>query len=470
MFDDTKHPWASQAQIFHVFPLGLCGAPSDHSQEIDPVSRFPKLLDWIGTAQGLGCNTVLFGPFWESRTHGYDTTDLTCLDRRLGTRQDLFHVLASWKNAGFRLIFDGVFHHVGRDFPAFRDLLQNLEASRFAGWFSGVDFTRRSPWGDPFAYEGWAGHFDLVKLNLHHPEVRSFLLDAVGSWVRDFDLDGLRLDAADAIDKDFLRDLAAHCRSLKPDFWLVGEVVHGNYRDWTDLGLDSVTNYEVYKGLWSSHNDANYHEIAWSLNRQFGSKGIYQGLRLLSFAENHDVNRVASTVTDPAHLYPLHLLLFAAPGLPCLYYGQEKATHGARTKESDSALRPYLSPSAPAQEPALEAALRRFASLRRTLRPLQGLGYEQAHVAASQLAFWRWDTPEDRVLVAVNSDSKITKVTLNAPDGPWRDALDPAYGTKTQNGRLEIEIPPCWGRVLTRSQGPGAVPWMAEGVLSNFPG
>src|SRR5262249_18836066 len=155
------------------------------------------------------------------------------------------------------------------------------------------DFQRAGAYETPFWYEGWNGFYDLVKLNVHHPEVQSHLFHAIRTWVDLFGIDGLRLDAADSLDLDFQQAVAAYCHGLRTDFWVMGEVIHGDYRRWVNpTTLDSVTNYEVYKGLYSSHNDRNYFEIAYSLNRQFGPEGIYRDLFLTSFVDNHDVDRV----------------------------------------------------------------------------------------------------------------------------------------------------------------------------------
>src|SRR5207248_2637864 len=269
----------------------------------------------------------------------------------------------------------------------------------YRDWFAGVDFGRRSPYGDPFGYEGWQGHFDLVKLNLRHPEVRAHLFGAVQSWVERFDIDGLRLDVADALDPGFLRDLAAFCRGLRPDLWLLGEAIHGDYRRLTGPGLlDSATNYECYKGLYSSHNDRNYFEIASSLNRQFGDGGLYRDLPLYNFADNHDVNRVASTLRNPAHLYPLYLLLFTIPGVPSVYAGSEWGIEGIRKAGDDRPLRPpFPSPAAAASRgthPDLAVAVARFAALRHRSAALRRGSYRQLHVAPEQLAFARQEGGE----------------------------------------------------------------------------
>ncbi|MEZ4517460.1 MAG: alpha-amylase family glycosyl hydrolase [Chloroflexota bacterium] len=335
--------WAKSAIFYHIYPLGLCDAPPRNDFHQDPVPRLNVLHDWLDHIQALGTNAIYLGPVFESTTHGYDTADYFRVDRRLGTNEALKALIRAMKQRGMRVVLDGVFNHVGRDFWAFRDVRQHGRQSRYSNWFAELSFDGTSPYGDPFSYEGWAGHYDLVKLNLNNEAVRQHLFEAVSFWIDQFDIDGLRLDAADHIQPDFFRALRTHCRCHKPDFWLMGEVVHGDYRQWANENmLDSTTNYEVYKGLYSSHVDHNYFEIAYSLNRQFGPDGLYRGLYLYNFADNHDVNRVAGNLTNPAHLYPLYGLLFTMPGIPSVYYGSEWGIAGKRTATSDRMLRPAI--------------------------------------------------------------------------------------------------------------------------------
>ena len=452
------HPdWIDNAVFYHIYPLGLLGAPARNDFSAAPVDRLAALDGWLDHSQSLGANALYLGPLFESSAHGYDTADYTHVDRRLGDAAALQRLSRSIKARGMRLVLDGVFHHVGRNFWAFRDLLAHGEGSAYRDWFQNVDFSRRSPYGDPFAYEGWAGHYDLVKLNTGHPDVRRHLFDAITGWVERFDIDGLRLDVADAIDHDFLRALAAHCRALKPDFWLMGEVVHGDYRRWANPDmLDATTNYEAYKGLYSSHVDANFFEIAYALNRQSGRDGLYRDLRLYNFADNHDVDRVASRLTDPAHLYTLYGLLFTMPGVPSIYYGSEWGLTGQRTPASDAALRPALDladAQAHAAQPDLPAAIARFAALRRALVALRCGGYRELHVAAQQLAFAREATGQT-VVVALNAAAAPASVRVHGLGATTlRDCLDPGEPVALHHGEASIPVPPHWLRVLVAEEG-----------------
>ncbi|WP_238625646.1 alpha-amylase family glycosyl hydrolase [Aggregatilinea lenta] len=442
--------WIDDARFYHIYPLGLLGAPARNDFSADPVPRLEALHPWIEHIAGLNLNAVYLGPVFESTAHGYDTADYFRVDRRLGTWDTLRDVIAAMKARGMRVILDGVFNHVGRDFWAFRDVLAHGQASAYTGWFHNIDFSRTSPYGDPFGYEGWAGCMDLVKLNTSHPGVRGHLFDAVSTWIADFDIDGLRLDAADALDHDFLRALVAHCHTIKPDFWLMGEVVHGDYRQWANPAmLDATTNYELYKGLYSSHADRNYFEIAYSLNREFGPEGMYRNLRLYTFADNHDVNRVASDLDDPAHLYPLYLLQFTVPGVPSVYYGSEWGLTGTRTRSSDAALRPALTLDAAtaAPHPALANAIRRFAALHRDLPALRHGDFRQVHVDHEQIAFER-RAGDQSVIVATNAaDHPVTLTLGRLPGSRLRDALNGGPAIPVHHGQATVTLNSAWGAV-----------------------
>ncbi|MBD0318851.1 MAG: alpha-amylase, partial [Gemmatimonadetes bacterium] len=440
--------------FYHIYPLGLCGAPRHNDFTAEPQPRLAEIHDWIPHLRELGVTALYLGPLFESTEHGYDTADYYTVDRRLGDDRTLAELVRALHAAGIRVILDGVFHHVGRDFWAFRDLQANGEASRFRDWFAGVDFGRRSPYGDAFSYDAWRGHHNLVKLNLRNPEVREHLFGAVAKWVGEFGIDGLRLDVAEDIDPDFLRALASFCRGLAPGFWLLGEAIHGDYRRLANPEtLDSATNYELYKGLYSSHNDRNYFEAAHSLQRQFGGGGMYAGLSLYNFADNHDVNRVASTLKEPAHLYPLYTLLFTVPGVPSIYYGSEWGIAGAKQGGDDAPLRPRLRPSdaARAPHPELAAWIARLAGIRRDTRALRHGAYRQLHVASEQLAFAR-TLQGEMAVVAVNAAEAPADIEaqVSAPEGGgFVDLLDPERAFTARAGRLHIGAVPGRGaRIL----------------------
>jgi cyclomaltodextrinase / maltogenic alpha-amylase / neopullulanase len=377
------------------------------------------------------------------------------VDRRLGDSITLAKLIAALHAHGIRVVLDGVFHHVGRDFWAFQDVLAKGEGSSYADWFSGIRFGETSPYGDRFSYDGWNGHFNLVKLNLRNPAVKQHLLDAVRMWIKEFKIDGLRLDAADCVDINFSRELRGACREIRPDFWLMGEVIHGDYRKWANADtLDSVTNYEVYKGLYSSHTDKNYFEIAYSLNRQFGAQGIYRSLPLYNFVDNHDVNRVASMLHESAHLFPLYCLLFTIPGVPSVYYGSEWGLLAERTRTSDKLLRPAIhleSMLHSAPQPHLPQTISRLAEIRKSSPALRHGDYCQLVVRSEQLAFSR-RSAQEQVVVVVNASSKPVSMDLQFPDrlsGKLVDLLNCSDEFSICDGTVKLDsVWPCWARIL----------------------
>ncbi len=435
--------------VYHLFPMAQCGAPARNDLGSPPVPRLAELDPWLEHARDLGASTVLLGPVFESISHGYDTVDLWQVDRRLGTLEDLARLVRRAHDLGLRVMLDAVFGHVGRDFFAFKDLLAHGPASAFRDWFRNVRFDRRSPLGDPFECEVWKGVAELPRLNLEHPDVRGHLFGAVERWVRELEVDGLRLDTADWLDTRFLEALRGHCDGLRPDLFLMGEVVHGDYRKQAHpRALHSVTNYEAYKGLWSSLNDRNYFEVAYALNRQFGPGGLYRGVLLYGFADNHDVSRVASLLRDRGHLFPLYGLLFTMPGVPSVYYGSEFGLLGKRTEHDDRMLRPRLDlGTLRAGDRSLVDVIRRLAGLRRGSRALTAGGYAQLHVSGEQYSFLRTDGDE-RVVVALNSAAEPAPVPLgNLAGRKLVDLLDPGPAVPVAPG-AKLTVPGRWLRIL----------------------
>ena len=347
------------------------------------------------------------------------------------------------------MVLDGVFNHVGRDFWAFQDVQKNGQSSPYCGWFHNLNFGGPSPMGDPFWYDSWQGHYELVKLNLRHPDVVRHLLDAVGMWMDRFRIDGLRLDAADCVDFDFFRALKGYVRERNPDFWLMGEIIHGDYARWANPELlDSVTNYECWKGLWSAHNTKNYFEIAHSLQRQFGPGGIYKNLALYSFADNHDVNRLASQLTNRRHLENVYTILYTMPGIPSVYYGSEWAVEGARTRESDAPLRPCLElAEMESRDQTLCAHLSRLARIRAAFPALRYGDFENVVIKNEQLVYRR-ATPEQRVYVLLNLAEEEIHLEFPHQEPVLQDVLNGDAIFHNDGGRTWLPVPPCSARIL----------------------
>lgn len=308
--------WAYESVFYQIYPLGFCGAPFENDGIL--THRILKVNDWIEHIKNLGANAIYFSPVFESDTHGYNTRNYKKIDCRLGTNDDFKEVCKNLHKNNIKVVIDGVFNHVGRGFWAFQDVLQNRENSRYRDWFF-IDFNGNSNYNDGLWYEGWEGNFDLVKINLRNEEVINHIFECIKLWIDEFDIDGLRLDVAYCLDKDFLKRLRSYTDSLKNDFLLLGELLHGDYNQFVnDDMLHSCTNYECYKGIYSSFNSMNMFEIVHSLLRQFGPEQwtLYRGKHLLSFVDNHDVSRIASILTNEKHIPLTYGMIFGMPGIP----------------------------------------------------------------------------------------------------------------------------------------------------------
>ena len=397
--------WAYESTFYQIYPLGFCGAPFENDGNLE--HRILKVLDWIPHIKKLGSTAIYFSPVFESDTHGYNTRDYKKIDVRLGTNEDFKAVCDELHANGIKVVLDGVFNHVGRGFYQFQDVIKNRENSPYLSWFN-VNLGGNSGYNDGLWYEGWEGNYDLVKINLRNEDVISLIFDAVRYWVEYFGIDGIRLDVAYCLDMDFVRRLRSFTdelgREQGREIFLVGEMLHGDYnRLVNDEMLHSATNYECYKGLYSSFNSMNMFEINHSLNRQFGSENwcIYRGKHLLSFVDNHDVTRVASILTNKNHLPLIYALMFGMPGIPCVYYGSEWGAQGNKS-DGDPALRQsYDRP----EWNELTELISKLENAKKNSEALNYGGFYSVVLTNKQCIFER-KSEHERVLVAINADSE----------------------------------------------------------------
>lgn len=410
--------WAYESVFYQIYPLGFCGAPFENDGNLE--SRILKVIDWIPHIEKLGANAIYFSPVFESDTHGYNTRDYTKIDCRLGSNEDFKQVCDKLHEKGIKVVLDGVFNHVGRGFWAFQDVLHNREGSRYRDWFH-IDFGGNSNYNDGLWYEGWEGNYDLVKLNLRNEEVVQHIFSAVKGWIEEFDIDGLRLDVAYCLDRDFLKRLRQFTDSQKEEFFIVGETLHGDYNQWAnDEMCHSVTNYECYKGLFSSFNSMNMFEICHSLARQFGPENwtLYKGKHLLCFVDNHDVTRIASNLSNEKHLPLIYAMTFGMPGIPCVYYGSEWGAK-AHKNEGDPALRASF------EKPEfneLSEFISKLAEAKKNSKALNYGNYRSVVLTNHQCIFERACDGE-RVLVAINASDQPYTAHFDAGCGMAEDLI-----------------------------------------------
>ena len=416
--------WYDESVMYQIYPLGLTGAPyeNDGIQE----HRILQLINngWIEHLQKLGVTCVMLNPVFESEAHGYDTINYSMVDVRLGTNEDLRQVIDAFHDAGIRVLLDAVFNHVGRSFWAFEDVLANREASEYAGWFC-INWGGNNEYDDGLSYDNWAGVPYLVKLNHQNFDLNEYCADVVREWEEEYDIDGLRLDVAYCLDIGFLGYLRKVANELSEKrgskFLLLGETMFGDYNRWMgDDTCDTVTNYECYKGLWSSMNALNMHEVAYALERQSGDKpwDLYTGKHLLNFVDNHDVPRIATQLENKELLKPLYGLLFGMCGVPCIYYGSEWGIVGEQ-KFGDHELRPAL------EAPEWNELTDWIAALAKAKRESSALtqgDYHELQVKPTQLVFER-KSADQRVIVAINIASEPATLHFNANCGLATDLI-----------------------------------------------
>ena len=338
--------WVQHAVWWQVYPLGFAGAEQNALAAGAPVvHRLPQLISWLDYAVELGASGIALGPVFASETHGYDTTDYFRVDPRLGDDADFDELIREAHSRGLRVLLDGVFNHTGRSFPPFQEALSQGPSGAKASWFRfNWPASGWTPGTEP-EYEDFEGHHHLVALNHAEPEVAGFVACVMKHWLSR-GADGWRLDAAYAVPTSFWSSVLAEVRAEFPDAYFVGEYIHGDYAAAvSDGSLDSATQYELWKAVWSSLNDHNFYELAAALERH---NSFLAGFVPLTFIGNHDVTRVASKLEDPA-LLPLALVvLLAVGGTPSVYYGDEQAFRGVKEDRAggDDAVRPAF-PASP---------------------------------------------------------------------------------------------------------------------------
>lgn len=440
--------WYNEAVFYHIYPLGMTGAPKLNDYGT-PVSRLNKVLDWLPHIKEIGCNAIYIGPLFESVGHGYETTDYKKLDSRLGTNKDLADFVAECHRQGIRVILDGVFNHTGRDFFAFQDIKKNRENSQYKDWYCNINFGGNNSYNDGFSYENWGGYDLLVKLNQKNPAVRDYICDVIRFWVEEFDIDGIRLDAADVMDFDYMKAFRQVANEVKPDFWLMGEVIHGDYSRWVnDSTLHSVTNYTLHKALFSAFNDHNFFEVAHTI--KYANNMVGDCAKLYSFVDNHDVERIYTKLGNKAHFLPVHIMLYTLPGIPAIYYGSEFALEGRKEKDSDHILRPELKiedyKNAVKENPHTKL-LAALGKIRQNVPALSKGSYKELVLQTTHFAYERrYDGTS--VIVAVNNSDN--EVTLNLPSGNFSEFVGTLSGeiVRAEAGIIQVKIPANGGEIF----------------------
>ncbi|WP_062516356.1 alpha-amylase family glycosyl hydrolase [Demequina gelatinilytica] len=411
MTSATHEPgWVAHAIWWHAYPLGFTGAEGLAQAPDAPARhRLPHLAAWLDHLVGLGASGLLLGPVFDSESHGYDTVDHLRIDPRLGDEADLAALIAEAHERGVRVMLDGVFNHVGRSHPAFAAVLAEGPSAPTAGWFrlrwpGGAEAW--TPGIEP-DYDDFEGHRHLVALDHSSPAVVDHVVQVMTYWL-DRGVDAWRLDAAYAVPASFWAEVSRRVRATHPDAYLMGEVIHGDYAGFVaDGGLDAVTQYELWKAVWSSLNDRNLHELAHALGRH---DAMLASFVPFTFVGNHDVTRIASRLTDRRHLAHATVLLATLPGTPAVYSGDELGLTGVKEDRAggDDAVRPVFPDQPGPLDPDAAAILalhRQLLGLRRRHAWLHRARVEVTHVANETIVY-----------VCTDGDRRLA-VALSTSDG-----------------------------------------------------
>ena len=435
--------WYDEAIFYHIYPFGMTGAPKQNFYD-KPQHRLNTLVPFISQIKNRGFNAIYIGPLFESVGHGYETTDYKKLDTRLGTNEDLAGFVSECHKQGIRVVLDGVFNHTGRDFFAFKDIKQNRESSRYKDWYCNVNFCGNNQYNDGFSYDNWGGHDLLAKLNQQNSEVREYISDVIRFWVKEFDIDGIRLDAADVLDFGYMKMLRQVANEVKSDFWLMGEVIHGDYIRWVNGDtLHSVTNYHLHKALYSGHNDHNYFEIAHTVKRLYEMGGNKpDGLKLYNFVDNHDVERIYTKINNKKHFVPVHILLYTLPGVPSVYYGSEFGIEGQKQQGSDDSLRPAISYEQyinATKDNDLTNLISRLGKIRTETKALSYGDYKELLLTNGQYAFAREYNGQSVLVTVNNSDNDYS---LKLPTQSAEEYIGGIFGEKVPviDGCISVNV------------------------------
>lgn len=409
--------WFDESTFYQIYPLGFCGAERENDFK-EVRHRLYKIEEEIPRLKELGVGAVIFNPLFESVRHGYDTVDFFRVDRRLGTNEELRSLVRAFHAAGIRVVLDGVFNHAGREFAPFKEVREKGESTDYRFWFN-INFYGNSCYNDGFDYQNWEGHPELVKLRLENVDLQNYLMDAVRFWIREFDIDGLRLDVSYLLPPWFFELLRRTAGELKEDFFLVGEVIHcTNFaQNLCPTRLDSITDYECYKGMISAFNSENLFEIEHSLTRLFSSEpwALYTGKHMLNFVDNHDVLRAYTALKEKRNLLNLYTLLFTMPGIPCVYYGSEFGQEGDK-RDCDIHLRPCIDEVDKTAHPELAAHIKKLVAIRKGDRALVYGSYKKATLSNKFFSFVR-ECGGERVIVAVNISDGTPILHIEAGEG-----------------------------------------------------
>jgi glycosidase len=380
------------------------------------IEHFDYLLD-------LGINTLYLNPIFLSHSnHRYNTTDYYTIDPRLGSMRDFRALLETAHSNGLRLILDGVFNHCGRSFFAFADLLENGEASPFRNWFHVHSFPLDAySASDTNSYSAWWGIKSLPKFNTDEPAVRRYLLDVSRYWITQ-GIDGWRLDVPNEInDNAFWAEFREGVKAIQPDAYILGEIWTADPRWLDDQHFDGLMNYPLRDALLDLLGTGDIKISAFServekLLKIYPRSNTYAMYNTLG---SHDTERIFTRLGGNLDKVKLAFaFVFAFPGAPAIYYGDEIGLAGGKDPECRAAF--------PWDESGWQAELRAWVksliSLRKRFPALRRGSYlhitleERAHCYAFARCLG-----DENILIGMNASSTVHHMRIPVSSLGWTE-------------------------------------------------
>ena len=484
--------WARDAVFYQIFP--------DRFARSERVPKPANLLPWhappspqgfhggdlLGIAEhldhlaDLGVNAIYLTPIFQSPSnHRYHTHDYEKVDPLLGGNAAFRTLVGEAHSRNIRIMLDGVFNHASRGFFQFNDILENGPHSPWLDWFH-IHGWPLAPYdgSKPANYASWAGDRALPKFNTDNPQVREFLIGIAEFWIREYDIDGWRLDVPREITTPgFWEEFRRRVRAVKPDAYLVGEIwreapewLRGDRFDATMNYVFAATAiafsagdrvsphlvqgraYDPYPGI----DAAQFGQRIRDLLAQYAWETTQVQFNLL---DSHDAPRVVSIARgDKATLRLATLLQMTFPGTPCICYGDEIALRGAKRYDhphrDHDARWPFPWHHEAAWDREMLDFFRQVVALRHAHAVLRRGHFKELYAHAQQYAFLRHDGDEV-LLVVLNAADEAAQISM--PVGPHfsdGESLKPLFGAVTtgtvQRGHLALSIPPRAGAVLSR--------------------
>ena len=436
-------PWMNQADInvtpdwvndtvwYQIFPDRFCnGTPEKNGEDILPWRTGPvtnqerfggnlagirKRLSYL---KELGINGIYLNPIMEAESnHKYDTRDYTKIDPYFGDNEEFALLVKEAHELGIRIMVDAVFNHCGRRFAQWLDVEEKGEKSEFADWFMIQDWNALKKQGDTRDGRFYSFAFNeyMPKLNTNNEDVIRYFSDICESWIRDFDIDGIRFDVGNEVSHRFLKRVRERVKSLKPDIYLLGEIWHDASQWLMGDEYDSVMNYPLMSGIHDFFLDkeSTKEDFEYMVNRCYTMYMLQCNNVLFNLLDSHDTERLMNRLKNLNVFYQQLAVLFTMPGSPCIYYGTEIAMEGGHDPDCRRCM-PWDEMDSEENRKCLEE-MKKLISLRKSEKTFKSLYFHFPDTYREKrcVEYIKLDDAGNKIQVVLN----CTKDSVDALDG-----------------------------------------------------